>query len=144
MFYAGMSDAQIMIYGRWKSLSFLKYLLKFRETTKTAMAAILNPNILTMKKFDSLRSFTRVIDVNSAFFFLRRGVAVVIQLQQQNFSRVRDQFIGSHYGVNWGDSDFKLLVLSCLERVGAGCGFGTRTSWKEVRVLNSITSTPRE
>ena len=29
-----------------------------------------------------------------------------------------------------GDSNFKTLVLSRLEEVGAGCGFGTRTSWK--------------
>ena len=45
--YAGMTDAQIMIYGRWKSLAFLKYLRKKRETTKAALAVILNPNILT-------------------------------------------------------------------------------------------------
>ena len=50
MFYAGMTDAQIMIYGRWKSLAFLKYLRKSRETTKAALAVILNPNILTTEE----------------------------------------------------------------------------------------------
>ena len=50
MFYAGMTDAQIMIYGRWKSLAFLKYLRKSRETMKAALAVILNPNILTTEE----------------------------------------------------------------------------------------------
>ena len=50
MFYAGMTDAQIMIYGRWKSLAFLKYLRKSRETTKAALAVILNPNVLTTEE----------------------------------------------------------------------------------------------
>ena len=50
MFYAGMTNAQIMIYGRWKSLAFLKYLRESRQTTEAALAVILNPNILTTEE----------------------------------------------------------------------------------------------
>ena len=133
-----MTDAQIMIYGRWKSLAFLKYLRKSRETTKAALAVILNPNILTTEE---VRQFAFLHTGNwyllSKKFFLRRGGGCYHSVK--NSSRARDQSIGSHNGVDWGIATSNWLLSLTSKRLVRVAVSVPELPGKEVRVLNCIT-----
>jgi hypothetical protein len=47
---AGRPDYEIQKLGRWKSLAFLEYIKVGKATFNAALAAIVNPNLLTARE----------------------------------------------------------------------------------------------
>jgi hypothetical protein len=53
---AGRPDYEIQKLGRWKSLAFLEYIKVGKATFNAALAAIVNPNLLTAKKVSRMHA----------------------------------------------------------------------------------------